>query len=80
MPNALGDPILGLYDANGQLIAINYDWRDDQEAEITATGLSPSNDRESAIVKNLMPGNYTAIVRGSDQTTGVGLIEVYDLD
>jgi uncharacterized delta-60 repeat protein len=80
VPNALGDPILGLYDANGQLIAINYDWRDDQAAEIIATGLAPSNDLESAILRDLTPGNYTAIVRGSDDTPGVALIEAYDLD
>ncbi|HKP05195.1 MAG TPA: hypothetical protein VJU77_17730 [Chthoniobacterales bacterium] len=78
--NALADPVLTLYDGNGELIAINYDWRDDQEAEIAATGLPPSNDRESAIVKNLVPGNYTAIVRGFDNTTGVALIEAYDLE
>jgi uncharacterized delta-60 repeat protein len=80
VPNSLGDPILELFDGNGGLIATNDNWRDAQAAEITATGLAPSNDRESAIVRNLAPGNYTAIVRGSANTTGVGLIEVYDLD
>jgi uncharacterized delta-60 repeat protein len=80
VPNALQDPTLQLHNANGELIAINYDWRDDQAAEITATGLAPSNDRESAIVQDLAPGNYTAIVRGSDDTPGVALIEAYDLD
>ena len=78
--NALADPSLTLYNGNGELIAINYDWRDDQEAEIAATGLPPSNERESAIVENLLPGNYTAIVRGFENATGVALIEAYDLD
>jgi hypothetical protein len=80
VPNALGDPILELYDGNGALIAVNDDWRNDQEAEIIATGIPPSNDRESAIVRDLAPGNYTAIVRGSNNTTGVALIEAYELN
>ena len=80
VPNALGDPVLELYDGNGGLIAINYNWRDDQEAEIIATGIPPSNNLESAIVRNLAPGNYTAIVRGLSNTTGVALIEVYNLN
>ncbi|HKP05176.1 MAG TPA: choice-of-anchor Q domain-containing protein [Chthoniobacterales bacterium] len=78
--NALADPVVALYDGNGQLLAINYDWRDDQEAEINATGLPPSNNLESAIVRDLAPGNYTAIVRGFNNTTGVALVEVYNLN
>jgi uncharacterized delta-60 repeat protein len=80
VPNALGDPVLELHDGNGGLIAINYDWRDDQEAEIAATGIPPLNDKESAILKHLAPGNYTAIVRGFDNTTGVAVIEAFDVD
>ncbi len=80
VPNALGDPILELYDANGGLIAVNYNWRDDQEAEILATGIPPSNDLESAIVRDFAPGNYTAIVRGLNNTTGMALVEAYDLN
>jgi uncharacterized delta-60 repeat protein len=80
VPNALADPTLELYDGNGGLLAINYNWRDDQEAEIAATGLPPSNDLESAIVRDLPPGNYTSIVRGFNNTTGVALIEAYELD
>jgi hypothetical protein len=80
VPQALGDPTLELYDGNGQTIATNDNWRDTQEQEILATGIPPSNDLESAIVWDLAPGPYTAIVRGQDNTTGVGLIEVYDLN
>lgn len=78
--NALGDPVLELHDGNGVLIASNYNWRDTQEAEITATGLAPSNNLESAILRDLAPGAYTAIVRGLNDTTGVALIEVYNLN
>jgi hypothetical protein len=80
VPNALGDPVLELYDGNGQLIAANSNWRDDQEAEIIATGIPPSNNLESAIVRNLPAGAYTAIVRGTNNATGVALVEVYNLD
>lgn len=80
VPNALGDPVLELYDGNGGLIAVNYDWRDDQEAEILATGIPPSHDSESAIVRDFAPGNYTAIVRGLNNTTGMALVEAYGLD
>jgi len=80
LPNALDNPILALYNANGGLIAANYDWRDTQEAEIIATGLPPSNNLESAIVADLAPGPYTAIVRGTSNTTGVALVEVYNLN
>ena len=80
VPNPLGDPVLELHDGNGGLIATNSNWRDDQEAEIIGTGLAPSNDLESAIVRDLAPGNYTAIVRGSNNTTGVALVEAYELN
>jgi hypothetical protein len=78
--NALGDPVLELHDGNGELLAVNYDWRDNQETEITATGLAPSNNLESALVRDLAPGNYTAIVRGLNNTSGVALIEAYNLN
>ena len=58
----------------------NNNWRDDQEAEIMATGLAPNDDLESAILATLDPGAYTAIVRGVNGGTGVGLVETYDLD
>ena len=77
--NAIQDPILELHSGDGDTIATNDDWRDTQETEITATGLMPTDDRESASLQTLAPGNYTAIVRGVDDTTGVGLVEVYHL-
>jgi hypothetical protein len=81
VPSALADPTLELRDSNGTLIRANDNWRSDQEAEITATGIAPSNDAESAVVATL-PANgaaYTAIVRGANSSTGVALVEVYAL-
>ena len=80
VPGALGDPTLELHDGNGALIASNDNWRSDQEAEIIATTIPPSNDLESAIVRNLAPGNYTAIVRGANNTTGIAVVEAYGLN
>jgi hypothetical protein len=75
----LQDPQLDLYDAQGAKIATNDNWKDTQEAEITATGLAPTDDRESAISISLVPGAYTAVVSGVGGTTGVGLVEAYNL-
>lgn len=80
VPGALANPTLELHDNNGALLRSNDDWRTDQEAEIIATGIPPSNDLESAIVANPNPGSYTAIVRGVNNTTGVALVEAYDLN
>jgi Concanavalin A-like lectin/glucanases superfamily len=77
--SALQDPTLELHDSNGALIASNDNWRTDQEAEIIATTIPPTNDLESAIVRDLTPGAYTAIVSGVNSTTGVALVEVYAL-
>jgi hypothetical protein len=77
--DALQDPILELHDGNGALIAVDDNWKDSQQADIQATGIPPTDDRESAIVALLAPGSYTAIVRGVNDTTGVALVEVYDL-
>jgi hypothetical protein len=79
VPNALQDPTLELHDGNGALLAANNDWRETQETAIEATGIPPSNNKESAILSTLPPGGYTAIVRGFGNTTGVGLVEVYNL-
>ena len=80
----LPDPVLELHDSSGGLIASNDNWRTDQEADIIATGVPPTNDFESAIVVTLPANNsaYTAVVRGADNGTGVevGVVEVYDLD
>ena len=80
VPNALQDPALELRDGNGTLMASNDNWRTDQEAEITATGIPPSNNLESAIVRDLAPGNYTAIVRGVNGTTGIAVVEAFGLN
>ncbi len=77
--NALQDPYLELYDVHGNLVNSNDNWRDTAEGEIAATGLAPSKDKESAILANLRGGNYTAIVRGSHNGIGVGLVEIYHL-
>jgi hypothetical protein len=73
------DPFLQLYDGNGTLLQSNDSWRSDQEAEIIATMLPPSDNAEAAIVRNLPPAAYTAIVSGVGGTTGVALVEVYAL-
>ena len=78
--DALQDPVLELHDGQGDILTTNDDWKDSQESEIEATGLAPTDDRESAILQTLAPGGYTAIVSGKDNTTGVGLVEAYHLD
>jgi uncharacterized delta-60 repeat protein len=77
--NPLQDPTLELHDGNGALISFNDNWKDSQQIDIQATGLAPSNDAESAILATLSPGPYTGIVRGNNNTSGVGLIEAYQL-
>jgi uncharacterized repeat protein (TIGR03803 family) len=77
--NALADPTLELRDANGALVRSNNDWKDTQQAEIQNAGLAPSDNRESALIQALTSGNYTAIVRGVGNTTGVAVIEAYNL-
>jgi len=77
----LMNPFLELHDGNGAIIAVNDNWRDTQESEIEATGLAPTNDSESAIVATLITdSNYTVILSGVNNTTGIGLVEVYDLE
>lgn len=78
---ALADPVLELRDGSGNLLAVNDDWgNSSQVSDILATTIPPVNPLESAIVATLDPGNYTAIVRGVDGTSGVALVEVFDLD
>jgi len=77
--NPLADPTLDLYDANGAVIRSDDDWRDSQESLLQSTGLAPTNDAESALIRSLEAGSYTAIVRGKDGGTGVALVEVYNL-
>jgi hypothetical protein len=82
VPDALADPVLELHGPGGFATITDDNWRDDpvQEAAIKATGIPPTDNLESAIVANLAPGNYTAILRGKNNTSGVALVEVYDLD
>jgi hypothetical protein len=88
VPNPLADPTLELHNAAGALIAHNDNWMTtilggiitrDQVQDIRDSGHAPTDPREPAIIATLAPGNYTAIVRGVNNTTGVGLVEVYDL-
>jgi outer membrane biosynthesis protein TonB len=79
--NPLANPTLELRSANGALVAANDDWQQDaaQAAELKAAGLAPSKDAEAALVKALPPGAYTALLIGANNSTGIGLIEIYDL-
>jgi uncharacterized protein GlcG (DUF336 family) len=77
--SVLSDPTLELHDKTGALFAANDDWKDSQRTEIEASGLPPANELESAIVRTLSPGAYTAIVAGKDGDSGAALVEVYDL-
>jgi hypothetical protein len=88
VPNALADPTLELHDGTGALIASNDNWQvtiiggiitTNQVRDIINSGFAPSQRAESAIIATLPPDNYTAIVRGVNDTTGIGLVEVYDL-
>jgi hypothetical protein len=89
VPDPLADPTLELHNGTGALIGSNDNWgttiiggiiTTNQAHDILNSGLAPGNRNESAIIATLPPGNYTAIVRGVNNTTGVGLVEVYDLD
>jgi hypothetical protein len=77
---ALENTTLELRDSNGDLLAENDDWRSNQQQEIINTGVPPGDDRESAVVRALPPGSYTAIVSGKAETTGVALVEAYVLN
>ena len=86
--DALANPTLEIHDASNAIVASNNNWKttqigglitSDQSAEIGGSGLAPSNDLESAIIANLAPGSYTAVVRGVNNTTGTGVVDAYDL-
>lgn len=78
VPGALSDPMLELYDASGTLIAENDNWASGPTKDYLG-GLAPSNSTEAAIYGGFPNGNYTAIVRGAEGTTGAALVEIYDL-
>ena len=73
------DPVLELYATDGSLIFSNDNWRSTQEEAIVASGLPPSHDAEAAIIATLNPGSYTAILRGTGNTVGNALVEVFRL-
>ena len=86
--DALGDPTLEIRGVGNALIASNNNWQTtqvggiitgDQSGEITASGLAPGNGAESAIIADLAPGDYTAVVRGVNNTTGTGVVDAYDM-
>jgi hypothetical protein len=76
----MADPVLELHDATGLTVSFNDNWGGSQRAEIQESGLAPADAREPAIIATLSPGNYTAVLRGSNESGGTGLIEVYELD
>ena len=75
----LPDPLLELHASDGSVILTNNDWHGAQEAEITASGLAPQDERESALVATLAPGTYTVVIRDVTGLSGTGLVEVYDI-
>jgi len=81
LSNVLGDPVLDLRNENGTRVRMNDDWQDDpaQVAQLTSSGLAPSDSHESAIAITLAPAAYTAIVSGETGEVGLALVEVYSL-
>jgi hypothetical protein len=81
IPGRMANPTLELHRGDGTLITSNDDWKDSPErAQIEASGFAPGHDNESAILRTLAPGVYTGVLTGKDNSTGIALIEVYDLD
>lgn len=75
----LEDPTLELFDQSNSL-AFNDNWKDSQRTDIEQSGVAPTNDNEAAIVRTLAPGQYTAVLRGKNNTSGIGVVEVYDIE
>jgi len=79
--NVLSDPMLELHDSSGATIATNDDWQTGSQAsQISSSGYAPVNSDEPALIATLAGGSYTVVVRGYNNSTGVGLVEVYELD
>jgi len=78
--NFLADPFLELRGSSGALILANDNWKDSQQAEIQSLGLAPNDNREAVIVTTLPPATYTALLTGKGGTTGIGLLEIYDVN
>jgi sugar lactone lactonase YvrE len=78
--DALGNPHLGFFDANGAVVSTNEDWQGGPDATaIQNLGLAPESPLEAAVLVTLAPGAYTGIESPAPQDSGVGLIEIYDL-
>lgn len=80
VPGRIADPMLELYDATGAVIFFNDNWRSSQATEIENSGLAPGSDMEAALIATLPTGNFTAVLRDTSGSTGIGLVEIYDLD
>ncbi len=81
VPGRMTNPTLALHRGDGTLMTSNDDWKDSPErAQIEASGFAPGHDNESAILRTLSPGVYTGVLTGKENTTGIALIEIYDLD
>jgi hypothetical protein len=80
VPDAVNDPILRLFGPTGSVIAVNDNWKDTQQPEVEATGIPPTDTRESAIVATLVPATYTSSLAEMNNGSGVGLVEIYDLN
>lgn len=79
LAEVLADPLLELHGADGALIASNDNWKDTQRTEIEASNVAPGRESEAALIATLHPGAYTLVVRGVADTTGLALVELYDL-
>jgi len=81
IPDKLADPVLELYDSSGALLEANDNWMESANKQaIIDSSIPPKNALESAIVRVFPPSAYTAIVRGVNNGTGIGVVELYDLD
>lgn len=80
LPGRIADPMLELYDAAGDVIFFNDNWRSSQATEIENSGLAPGSDMEAALIATLPTGHFTAVLRDTAGSTGIGLVEIYDLD
>lgn len=79
VPDPLMDPTLEVFDGNGDSIGFNDNWQDTARDEILATGLAPTDSAESALLFVQVAGSYTVVVRGVDNSTGIGLVEAYHM-
>jgi hypothetical protein len=84
LAGTLQDPTVEIFNEGGTLIGTNDNWRGPQQAEITASGLAPTHDKESAVIVNLtgpaVRNSFTAQIKGAAGGQGIGVVEVYDLD